>query len=267
MEILDLLATDNFILYNKTIAKGIGVENAVLFGALCSYQKSFKGEEFYREQEKIMQDTALTEYAVRKGIKDLQEYGLIIVTKKGLPAKYYFRINEKMLLKILKNGESGGFISSAENSTTSGHTLGGYLSTSGAEIDTTSGYENSTTGGAEIDTTINNNNNNNNNNFKRESVERKKPTLEQVKEFAQSKGRSDLAQKFFDYYEQGNWHDKDGKAIKNWKLKFITWLNKEPKQNNNDTGIKHQDKELTPEELSYFDEFLNTPIDELENIV
>jgi len=105
-----------------------------------------------------------------------------------------------------------------------------------------------------------NNINNNINNIKRESKERetpppkmKTPTLEEITEFAQSKGRADLAPKFFDYYEQGNWHDREGKPVKNWKLKFITWLNKEPKENN--TGIKHKDSKFT-DDSGLFSEFL-----------
>lgn len=93
------------------------------------------------------------------------------------------------------------------------------------------------------------------------------PTLNEVKQFAKLKGHATLAEKFYNWYEQNNWLDKYGKPVLDWKLKFMQWVNTEPKENNNDTGIKHQDKELTPEELSYFDEFLNTPIDELENIV
>jgi hypothetical protein len=31
------------------------------------------------------------------------------------------------------------------------------------------------------------------------------------------------AQKFFDYYDAGDWHDAKGKAVKNWKQKCLTW--------------------------------------------
>lgn len=103
MDILDLLAGDNYIIVNKTLIKEIGLENAIVFGALCSYQRSFGNEEFYREQEKIIDDTGLSEYVVRKAIKELKELELIEITKKGMPAKYYYKINLSLTFKFLKS--------------------------------------------------------------------------------------------------------------------------------------------------------------------
>lgn len=54
------------------------------------------------------------------------------------------------------------------------------------------------------------------------------PTLDEVKEYATTRGRIDLAKRFFDYYHAGDWKDKDGKPVKNWKQKFITWENHNP---------------------------------------
>lgn len=54
------------------------------------------------------------------------------------------------------------------------------------------------------------------------------PSLEQVKAYAEERGRPDLAKRFFDYFEAGAWHDSEGKAVKNWKQKFITWETHQP---------------------------------------
>lgn len=51
------------------------------------------------------------------------------------------------------------------------------------------------------------------------------PTLEEVKEYAKSRNRLDIAEKFFDYFNAGNWIDSKGNKVKNWKQKFITWEN------------------------------------------
>lgn len=133
MDVLDLIATDNYICYNKELAKEFGIESAILFGAFCGYQRGFKNQEFFREQTKIIEDTCLTEYAIRQAVKVLSNAGLISVVKKGLPAKNYYKINTQKLLEL--------------------------LSTSSCENDTTSGFENSTTGNCENDTTIYKNNN------------------------------------------------------------------------------------------------------------
>lgn len=54
------------------------------------------------------------------------------------------------------------------------------------------------------------------------------PTLEEVTTYAEERGRVDLAKKFFDYFEAGNWHDSEGKPVKVWKQKFITWETQQP---------------------------------------
>lgn len=143
MDVLDLIATENYICYNKELAKKFGIESAILFGAFCGYQRGFKNQEFFREQEKIIEDTCLSEYAIRQAVKVLSNAGLISVVKKGLPAKNYYRINTQKLLEL--------------------------LSTSSCENDTTGDYENNTTGDCENDSTIYKNNNikiNNKNNIK-----------------------------------------------------------------------------------------------------
>lgn len=55
------------------------------------------------------------------------------------------------------------------------------------------------------------------------------PTLEEVKTYATTRGRIDLVKSFFDYYDAGSWCDKDGKPVKNWKQKFVSWENRSPK--------------------------------------
>lgn len=120
MDIIDLLASDNYIMCNKTIAKKYGIEEAILLGAMCSYQKGFKNEEFYREQEKILDDTALTLYSLRKAMKTLQSLGILSLAKKGLPAKHYYKINSDILEKCLssrpiENDSTGGIENNSTN--------------------------------------------------------------------------------------------------------------------------------------------------------
>lgn len=49
------------------------------------------------------------------------------------------------------------------------------------------------------------------------------PTYDEVVEYAKSRGREDLARKFFDYFDAGDWIDSKGNKVRNWKQKFITW--------------------------------------------
>lgn len=59
--------------------------------------------------------------------------------------------------------------------------------------------------------------------LKDSSSSRKAPTLEEVKAYAQTRNRVDLAEKFWDYFNATGWIDSNGKKVKNWKAKFLTW--------------------------------------------
>lgn len=68
---------------------------------------------------------------------------------------------------------------------------------------------------------------------KRKSKKNKKfipPTLEEVKSYCIERDNNVDPQKFFDYYNVGNWVDSKGNAIKNWKQKMIAvWEKKKVK--------------------------------------
>lgn len=138
MDLVSLLASDSYIIYNKEFASKYGVEEAILLGAMCSYQKSFNNEEFFREEEKISQDTGLTVYAIRKAKQTLKNLGILEISKKGLPSRHYFKVIPKRLLNPI--------YSSDENITSSSN-----------EIVTTVSNENITTVSNDFDTTNYNN--------------------------------------------------------------------------------------------------------------
>lgn len=101
MDIIDILAGDGYIIFNKEFAKKYGLEASVLLGAMCGYQKGFRNEYFYREQSKIIDDTTLTAYALRSSIKILQGLGIIEYEKRGMPAKYYYKVNVENLERVI----------------------------------------------------------------------------------------------------------------------------------------------------------------------
>ena len=59
------------------------------------------------------------------------------------------------------------------------------------------------------------------------------PTLEEVQAYCIERKNKVDAQKFFDYYEAADWHDGNGKKMKSWKQKVITW---EGRDNNKGKG-------------------------------
>ncbi len=49
------------------------------------------------------------------------------------------------------------------------------------------------------------------------------PTLEEIKKYCLERKNNVDAQKFYDYYSVSEWKDKDGKPVRSWKQKVITW--------------------------------------------
>ncbi len=49
------------------------------------------------------------------------------------------------------------------------------------------------------------------------------PTLDEVKEYVKQRQSKVDPVKFFEYFTVSGWRDSEGKPVKNWKQKLITW--------------------------------------------
>ena len=49
------------------------------------------------------------------------------------------------------------------------------------------------------------------------------PTLPEVQEYVKERGLMIDPTAFFDYFTEGKWKDSEGKPVKNWKQKALTW--------------------------------------------
>lgn len=109
MSILHLLSHDNFIAVNRTIAEEVGLEAAVILGELASqynyWQSCGKLEEgyFYSTIENLEKKTCLSGHNQRQALTKLQEKGWISISKKGLPAKRYIKVNEENLIMFFND--------------------------------------------------------------------------------------------------------------------------------------------------------------------
>jgi len=99
--ITDLLRNDGFVIYNKNLAKNIGINEAILYSELLSRWNYFKErgqlteDGFFFNTVKDLEDgTALSDYQQRRALNSLKEKGLIEMEVRGMPAKRYFRIVE-----------------------------------------------------------------------------------------------------------------------------------------------------------------------------
>jgi len=110
------------------------------------------------------------------------------------------------------------------------------------------------------------NDNDKDNDNKKENIKKKftPPTLEEVVEYAKSKGRLDLAKNFYNYFTEGKWVDSKGNKVKNWKQKFITWMS-----HDKEFGIISQDT-LNKTDISFRHEYtkeqMNNLYDNLDEV-
>jgi hypothetical protein len=207
MNIIDLLANNNYIIANKTIAQLYGLEEAVLLGELASEYKywenrgELKDGFFFSTIENIKENTTLSDKRQRSALSTLKNAGIVKVKLMGIPAKRYIKIEVEQLFraldsKINKNGETS------------------FAKT--AELEQTEWQSN------------NNNLNNNKNNNKKDIGEEPKrkrfvpPTIEEVKAYCIERKNNVDAQRFIDYYTSNGWCVGKNK-MKDWRAAVRTW--------------------------------------------
>lgn len=264
MGILQLIASQNFIVVNKELIKILGLEEAILIGELaseCDYwerQDKLENGYFYSTLENVEENTTLTAFKQRKALNKLKELKLVEVSLRGIPAKRYVKINEEQVIKLFNNKMLKNLTSCSEKN---------------KELEV-----------KKINTNNNINNKNKNNNIYnsefvdtnciqngyigkdrlelgKNNIEKdketttkkfKKPTLEEVKAYCLERKNSIDAESFIDYYEANGW--KVGRnSMKDWKAAVRTWEKRETKANK---PIKNEwfDKNIKKEELSQEEE-------------
>ena len=211
MSVLRLLANDDFIAVNRTVASVVGIDGAIMLGELASEYKywddrgELKDGMFYSTIENMEKNTYMSAYNQRIALAKLEEAGLITVTKMGMPAKRYIKIHEDKVLEVF-NDKS-------------------------LKILTTSDENNERQVVENFDT---NNNRDKENTPKRIDKELeidnkpvrqkrfRKPTVEEIESYCRERNNNVDANKFYDYYESKGWII--GKSpMKDWKACVRTW--------------------------------------------
>ncbi|MDR0979476.1 MAG: hypothetical protein LBL91_06155 [Lachnospiraceae bacterium] len=105
----------------------------------------------------------------------------------------------------------------------------------------------------------------NNTNDKKEKIEKAfiPPTIDEVKDYVKLKNLIVDVYYFYDFFTAGNWIDSNGKKVKSWKQKLITWdkqerdkqKTKEGGQNANNKGNSGKYKDID------FSKFTAKPIE------
>lgn len=220
--ILRLLARENYITYHKGLAKVIGLNEAILFGELCSISSNFDDEEFYYSREKIIADTCLTDRAIRLATKTLVDKKLVSVVKKDIPCRYYYKLNANVLGELLNTNDSSA------------------CSTSAVNFDSTGDSNFDSTGAIKSDSTINKKINNKNI-YKNIYINKKEIYKEKI----------------YDFFKA----EKLNKEIADKTLEWLEYK-KEKKQSYTDTGLKALLKKIKNSCLTYGESEVVAIIDE-----
>lgn len=121
MGLVSMIASNNYIVVNKQLARMFGLEEAIMLGELASEMEywqqrgELQGGFFYSTIENVKDSTTLSDKRQRSALTALKDAGIVDVKLAGMPAKRYIRINEKQLALILLNNVSeNGETSSAE---------------------------------------------------------------------------------------------------------------------------------------------------------
>lgn len=121
MGIVKLLANNGYFVVNRNLARLIGLNEAIIFGELCSeydYWESRSmlddGEWFYSTADNIEKNTTIKRKTQDRTIASLKEKGLIETKLKGVPAKRYIKINEQVVGNLLGQNVQTGLVKMTE---------------------------------------------------------------------------------------------------------------------------------------------------------
>lgn len=110
MSIINLLASRNFIVVNKDVARKIGLDEAIMLGELASEYSYWENRDeltddgyFFSTVENVEENTTFSQYKQQKAIEKLASEGLLYVSRRGIPAKRYLKLREDNILRLFEN--------------------------------------------------------------------------------------------------------------------------------------------------------------------
>jgi len=101
--IKNILQQSKWRVFNIDIARRLGLNETLVLMELADAESYFRGEWFFLTYDQISENTTLTEYLIRKVVKNLKKQKIIVTKMQGIPPKQYFKIDENSLDKLLRN--------------------------------------------------------------------------------------------------------------------------------------------------------------------
>jgi biotin operon repressor len=91
----EALKSSNYVMCFIPFIKKFGANTAIVLGRLINAEEHY-GEEFYVQQARIAADTGLSDTTVKRAITELKDSGCLAIERRGMPAKNYYRLTEKI---------------------------------------------------------------------------------------------------------------------------------------------------------------------------
>lgn len=108
------LAQGSYWTINKDLHRILGLEETFLLQHFIDLQFNvFGGEEFYQQQERIMDILRFGEKKVRSIISKLSSLGILSIVKKDIPAKNYYFVNMDVLVDIMETSSDTQTVTSS----------------------------------------------------------------------------------------------------------------------------------------------------------
>ena len=109
MGLLNVMAQDNYIMYNINLARNIGIDEAILIGELARKYNYWDMNNkltddgfFFITRDDIEKDTSLSDHRQREAFRKLQELGIVIVNNnKGAVRVNYYKVDDNELVKYM----------------------------------------------------------------------------------------------------------------------------------------------------------------------
>lgn len=107
MQLINLLATTNYLVINKFLIQKLGIEASLMLSELCNaYSYHLKNETltdgaFYHTVEAIENNICLSKYKQKQAVDILIENELVTTFISGIPAKRHFLLNEEKIAELL----------------------------------------------------------------------------------------------------------------------------------------------------------------------
>lgn len=112
MILASLLSSSKYIIVNKDLIKMLGLNEAVILGELCSEYTYWESTNqldsngyFYSTRENIESNTGINAHFQRIAMKNLEDKGILLSKKMGIPCKKYYKLNEDAVIKVLQDAK------------------------------------------------------------------------------------------------------------------------------------------------------------------